>query len=119
MNRIGFFSLRSKDPLDYLRFAPVIQVLLRGPYPKPLRRYAASGIFIPSLLKASFQRSEIKKPLRLRRKGFVNRIGFEPMACCLEGSCSIQLSYRSLNSSACADARKNNVFMLRKKAIEL
>ena len=25
----------------------------------------------------------------------VNRIGFEPMACCLEGSCSIQLSYRS------------------------
>lgn len=27
----------------------------------------------------------------------VNRIGFEPMACCLEGSCSIQLSYRSLN----------------------
>ncbi len=26
----------------------------------------------------------------------VNRIGFEPMACCLEGSCSIQLSYRSL-----------------------
>jgi hypothetical protein len=27
--------------------------------------------------------------------GRVNRIGFEPMACCLEGSCSIQLSYRS------------------------
>ncbi len=26
----------------------------------------------------------------------VNRIGFEPMACCLEGSCSIQLSYRSV-----------------------
>jgi hypothetical protein len=26
---------------------------------------------------------------------FVNRIGFEPMTCCLEGSCSIQLSYRS------------------------
>ena len=26
----------------------------------------------------------------------VNRIGFEPMTCCLEGSCSIQLSYRSL-----------------------
>lgn len=25
----------------------------------------------------------------------VNRIGFEPMTCCLEGSCSIQLSYRS------------------------
>lgn len=27
---------------------------------------------------------------------FVNRIGFEPMTCCLEGSCSIQLSYRSI-----------------------
>lgn len=26
---------------------------------------------------------------------WVNRIGFEPMTCCLEGSCSIQLSYRS------------------------
>lgn len=26
----------------------------------------------------------------------VNRIGFEPMTCCLEGSCSIQLSYRSI-----------------------
>ncbi len=25
--------------------------------------------------------------------GFVNRIGFEPMTYCLEGSCSIQLSY--------------------------
>jgi len=61
--------------LDYPRFAPVIQVLLRGAYPKPLRRFVAPGIFIPSLMKASFQRSEIKMPLRLRRKGFVNRIG--------------------------------------------
>ncbi len=26
----------------------------------------------------------------------VIRIGFEPMACCLEGSCSIQLSYRTI-----------------------
>lgn len=28
-------------------------------------------------------------------KAPVIRIGFEPMACCLEGSCSIQLSYRT------------------------
>ena len=28
----------------------------------------------------------------------VNRIGFEPMTYCLEGSCSIQLSYRSLGA---------------------
>ena len=26
----------------------------------------------------------------------VIRIGFKPMACCLEGSCSIQLSYRTI-----------------------
>ena len=30
----------------------------------------------------------------------VNRIGFEPMTCCLEGSCSIQLSYRSKQTAA-------------------
>lgn len=39
--------------------------------------------------------------MRLKEKGaiyiapFVNRIGFEPMATCLEGRSSIQLSYRS------------------------
>ena len=33
-------------------------------------------------------------------KGFkwrVTRIGFEPMTYCLEGSCSIQLSYRTIS----------------------
>jgi hypothetical protein len=53
----------------------MIQILLRGAYPKSLRRCAASGIFIPSLMNASIQRLKIKMPLRLRRKGFVNRIG--------------------------------------------
>ena len=45
-------------------------------------------------LRASSRAPERKKPRTIVR-GFVNRIGFEPMACCLEGSCSIQLSYRS------------------------
>lgn len=27
---------------------------------------------------------------------FVIRIGLKPMTCCLEGSCSIQLSYRTI-----------------------
>lgn len=41
---------------------------------------------------------------------FVNRIGFEPMTYCLEGSCSIQLSYRSS-----LDERKSNNFPLNGK----
>ena len=38
-----------------------------------------------------------KKLFEIRRV-FVIRIGFKPMACCLEGSCSIQLSYRTIFS---------------------
>ena len=34
-------------------------------------------------------RSKTKKPARLRLVGLVTRIGFKPMTCCLEGSCSI------------------------------
>ena len=39
----------------------------------------------------------IKKAIFLYENGFNNviRIGFEPMTYCLEGSCSIQLSYRT------------------------
>ncbi len=34
---------------------------------------------------------------KIKRKGkMVIRIGFEPMTYCLEGSCSIQLSYRTI-----------------------
>ena len=36
------------------------------------------------------------KPLFFNWGILVIRIGFKPMACCLEGSCSIQLSYRTL-----------------------
>ena len=40
------------------------------------------------------ERQEIKKPFNLEGLfGSVIPIGFEPMAYCLEGSCSIQLSY--------------------------
>ena len=60
-----------------------------------MRCFAAPGFFIVRLTRASSLRLPIKKPAQLRCDGFVNRIGFEPMACCLEGSCSIQLSYRS------------------------
>ena len=38
---------------------------------------------------------------------FVIRIGFEPMTYCLEGSCSIQLSYRT-----CLAAAKKGFFTL-------
>ena len=37
----------------------------------------------------------IKKSLPKMRDYIVIRIGFEPMTYCLEGSCSIQLSYRT------------------------
>ena len=36
-----------------------------------------------------------EKTPRVSESFFVIRIGFKPMACCLEGSCSIQLSYRT------------------------
>lgn len=36
----------------------------------------------------------MKKGLRSVILLLVTRIGFKPMTCCLEGSCSIQLSYR-------------------------
>jgi hypothetical protein len=32
-------------------------------------------------------------------------IGFEPMACCLEGSCSIQLSYQTLTAAKVKNTR--------------
>ena len=38
-------------------------------------------------------------------KGSVIRIGFEPMTYCLEGSCSIQLSYRT-------DGREVTIFFI-------
>jgi len=69
VNRIGFSSLRS-DGLSVM-----IQILLRGAYPKTYRRFAAPGLFVHSLLNASIQRSFTKTPLRLHRKVFVNRIG--------------------------------------------
>ena len=107
---IGQWTSRGKFRfVNRIGLPAVIQILLRGPYPKPLRRFAASGLFVHSLLKASFQHSFTKTPPRLRRKGYVNRIGFEPMTCCLEGSCSIQLSYRSGNDFSW-NSRKNNAF---------
>jgi hypothetical protein len=39
-----------------------------------------------------------KCPENSGHSNVVIRIGFEPMTYCLEGSCSIQLSYRTLNS---------------------
>jgi hypothetical protein len=44
----------------------------------PLNAFGVSGIFIYSLLKASFNRSKIKMPLKLRLKGIVPGTGFEP-----------------------------------------
>src|SRR5688572_6152115 len=45
----------------------------------------------------SMQLGKIKKGFNLMKPftGLVIRIGFKPMTCCLEGSCSIQLSYRT------------------------
>ena len=61
--------------LDFPRFA---RKIIRTPARSLLKAFAplrGTGIFIFSLMNASIQRSEIKMPLRLRRKGFVNRIG--------------------------------------------
>jgi hypothetical protein len=55
-------------------------------------------------------RFQMKKPPNFvggLLKIFVIRIGFEPMACCLEGSCSIQLSYRT------GAAKVENVWQLK------
>jgi hypothetical protein len=38
VNRIGFFSLRSKDQLDYQAICVMIHVLLRGAYPSLLSK---------------------------------------------------------------------------------
>jgi hypothetical protein len=38
-------------------------------YPMPLNAFGVSGIFISSLVKASFHRSKTKMPLKLRLKG--------------------------------------------------
>jgi hypothetical protein len=50
-------------------------------------------------------RPNTKNPLPERalkiEQRFVTRIGFKPMTCCLEGSCSIQLSYRVENCRFC------------------
>jgi hypothetical protein len=97
INRLKPLPVLSEPDWIFLASLGRSSVILRGAYPKTYRRFAAPGFFVHSLLKASFQRSFTKTPLsRLsREKVFVNRIGFEPMTCCLEGSCSIQLSYRS------------------------
>src|SRR5450432_2651701 len=82
-----------------LRFAPVFHILLRGPYPsllsKPSIRSADERFSICQLRQINLPRFQMKKPSNFvggLLKILVNRIGFEPMACCLEGSCSIQLS---------------------------
>jgi len=47
-------------------------------YPMPLNAFGVSGIFISSLVKASFHRSKTKMPLKLRLKGIVPGTGFLP-----------------------------------------
>jgi hypothetical protein len=53
---------------------------------------------------------KIKNPCELNvYKGFslnVIRIGLEPMTYCLEGSCSIQLSYRTVSSNCAANVQR-------------
>jgi hypothetical protein len=44
----------------------------------PLNAFGVSGIFISSLVKASFHRSKTKMPLKLRLKGIVPGTGFLP-----------------------------------------
>ena len=79
---------------------------------RPSIRFAAVRFFICPLRQTSLPRFQIKKPFNFVERPlliFVNRIGFEPMTCCLEGSCSIQLSYRSGNDFSW-NSRKNNAF---------
>jgi hypothetical protein len=43
---------------------------------------------------------------------FVIRIGFEPMTYCLEGSCSIQLSYRTNNQKQKECGERQLLFLI-------
>ena len=49
--------------------------------------------------------------------GFVIRIGFEPMTYCLEGSCSIQLSYRTRSFQLEVQNKDNLALIQRKRAL--
>ena len=49
--------------------------------------------------------------------GFVIRIGFEPMTYCLEGSCSIQLSYRTRSFQLEVQNKDNLTLIQRKRAL--
>ena len=57
-----------------------------------------------------------KKPVTLVT-GFVIRIGFEPMTYCLEGSCSIQLSYRPRSFQLEVQNKDNLTLIQRKRAL--
>jgi hypothetical protein len=84
MRKSLFHQYCNSNTVPRIGLSAMIQILLRGSYSKTFRRFAAPGLFVHSLLKVNFQRSFTKTPLRLRRKVFVNRIGFEPMTCCLD-----------------------------------
>ena len=56
------------------------------------------NLFLISLLQIFWMFNRNKKTTLL--SGFVNAEGFEPSTACLEGRCSIQLSYASINNQS-------------------
>lgn len=79
--------------LDYLRLAPVIQILLRGPYPRPSR--PASRVAAFAFIRFGEQvlpTPECKSPFRYCETGLVGSIGFEPTTPSMSRKYSNQLS---------------------------
>jgi hypothetical protein len=64
--------------LDFLRTSGAQKIQKRWSYPMPLNAFGVSSIFVSSLVKASFHRSKIKMPLKLRLKGIVPGTGIIP-----------------------------------------
>ncbi len=98
VNRIGFepmtFPAQCRDALSCLSCLNKKKASLSTCFREPdwIRTNDLPGAMPGCSILFELPQQKKKQAFRL---AFVNRIGFEPMTCCLEGSCSIQLSYRS------------------------
>ena len=93
--------------------------LLPQVYPKPFKQ--TLSVCLAFLMLASFQERALDA-VRIKKAchfvtGFVIRIGFEPMTYCLEGSCSIQLSYRTRSFQLEVQNKVNLTLIQRKRAL--